>query len=75
MFKVTIEFNDKVNGEGIQRIIEDYFYEENIVSNENNEVIVMWPVSEDEDSYEIENEMFYILDGGQKGYYSCELVN
>lgn len=75
LFKVVIEFNEDLEKEKVQEIISKYFYEEDIVSEKENKIIVLLSTPEDEGAYEIENEMFYILNGESLGTYSCELFN
>lgn len=75
LFKVVIEFNEDLDKEEVQEIISKYFYEEDIVSEKENKIIVLLSTPEDEGAYEIENEMFYILNGESLGTYSCELFN
>lgn len=75
LFKVVIEFNEDLDKEKVQEIISKYFYEEDIVSEKENKIIVLLSTPEDEGAYEIENEMFYILNGESLGTYSCELFN
>lgn len=74
LFKVTIQFNENVSKELIDNIISKNFYEEN-VSLENEKIVTIeWSIPKEEGAYEIENELFYILDAGKYGTYTCELL-
>lgn len=74
LYNVTIEFNNELSEDDILRIIGIDFDDEKIVSKENHKLKVIMGVPKDEGVHEIENGLFYMLDDGRYGTYTCECL-
>lgn len=75
-YEVTIRLNkEEVSLMDIPEFIRNSIGENvPVLKQDGHEVVIHWEVPENEGVHEIENELYYSLDDGRYGTYSCKVI-
>lgn len=74
-YEVSIKFNsENISKEEVAELVAENFSEEEVISLNGFTLKLSWEVHIDEGVYEIENELYYILDDGELGTYKIKYV-
>lgn len=69
-YQVEIEFNSEICGENLTKYLSSKMGNKKILKRDENHLIMLVPVPPEEGLGELENTLYYFLDGGRLGFCS-----
>lgn len=68
VYHITIEFREEVlTRDEVSAVLKEHFHDENIIERNEHNVKALWSVPWYEGVGELENGLFYVLEGGDYG--------
>lgn len=67
VYHITMKFSEKITSDEVSAVLKKHFCDKNIIERNGHEVKAVWSVPWYEGIGELENGLFYVLEGGDYG--------